>query len=153
MKVSPLQWRRQDFFRGATPRPLKGYHAPPAGGPGAKAPRTVAKFHFFKRCKVLENDSSFQKYQYFSCPKNLFFLRKNSKNRTYLTGMSEFFRIFIEKFSILMNPINPEKFSVNSIIRLRNLPWRRVEFFWRDPIKQKKFPMNSIMKLRNVSKS
>ena len=23
---------------GGTPRPLKGYHAPPAGGPGAKAP-------------------------------------------------------------------------------------------------------------------
>ena len=36
-----------DFFRGGgKPRPLKGYHAPPAGGPGAKAPRTVAKFHF-----------------------------------------------------------------------------------------------------------
>ena len=65
---------------GGTPRPLKGYHAPPAGGPGAKAPRTVAKFHFFKRCKVLENESSFQKYQHFSCQKNLFFLRKNSKN-------------------------------------------------------------------------
>ena len=76
------QWCRQDFFRGGgTPRPLKGYHAPPAGGPGGEGtPRTVAKFHFFKRCKVLENESSFKKSQHFSCPKNLFFLRKNSKN-------------------------------------------------------------------------
>ena len=35
--------------------PLKDYEAPTAGGPGAKAPRMVAKFHFFKRCKVFEN--------------------------------------------------------------------------------------------------
>ena len=47
------QWRRQDFFSGGTPRPLKGYHAPPAGGPGAKAPRTVSKFHFLKRCNEM----------------------------------------------------------------------------------------------------
>ena len=119
------------FFRGGgTPRPLKGYHAPPAGGPGAKAhPRAVAKFHFFKRFKVLENESSFQKYQNFSCPKNPFFLRQNSKNWTYLTGIYEFFRKIIWKFSNFMKPINPEKFSVNSLIWLRNLQWRRKEFF------------------------
>ena len=29
---------------------------------------------------ILEKESSFQKYQQFSCPKNLFFLRKISKN-------------------------------------------------------------------------
>ena len=28
-----------------------------------------------------------------------------------------------------MKPINPEKFSVNSLIWLRNLQWRRKEFF------------------------
>ena len=53
------------FFRGK-PRPLKRYHAPPAGGQGAKAPRKVAKFHFFKRFKVLESEYIFQKYQHFS---------------------------------------------------------------------------------------
>ena len=78
------------FSGGGTPRPLKGYHAAPQGVRGAKAPRTVAKFHFFKRCKVLENESSFKKYQYFSCPKIYFFLRKKSKNWTYLTGIYEF---------------------------------------------------------------
>ena len=50
------------FSGGGDARPLKGYHAPPAGGSGAKVPGKVAKFHFFKRCKVLENESSFQKY-------------------------------------------------------------------------------------------
>ena len=67
------QWRRQDFFGGGgKPWALKGYHAPPAGGPGAKAPRTVTKFHFLKRCKVLENESSFQKYQHFLAQKIYF---------------------------------------------------------------------------------
>ena len=77
-----IQWRRQDFFLGVggKPRPLKGYHAPPAGGPGAKALRMVAKFPFLKRFEVLENESIFQKYQHFSWPKNSFFLRKISKN-------------------------------------------------------------------------
>ena len=32
-----MQRRRQDFF-GGTLRPLKGYHAPPAGGPGGEGP-------------------------------------------------------------------------------------------------------------------
>ena len=34
------------IFSGGTLGPLKDYQAPTAGGPGAKAPRTVAKFHF-----------------------------------------------------------------------------------------------------------
>ena len=109
--------------------PLKDYQAPPAGGPGAKAPRTVAKFHFFKRCNVLENESSFQKFKQFSCPKNLFFRRNNSKNWTYLTGISEFFSIIIRKLANFMKPINAEKISVNSLIWLRNLQWRRKELF------------------------
>ena len=71
------------FFSGGLSGHLKAIMRPPQGVPGAKAPRTVAKFHFFKRCKVLENESSFQKYKHFSCPKNLFFLRKNSKNCTF----------------------------------------------------------------------
>ena len=42
------------FFRGERLGHLKAITRPPqAGGPGAKAPRTVAKFHFFKRLKVL----------------------------------------------------------------------------------------------------
>ena len=39
LQITIVQWRRQDFFGGGgTPRPLKGYQAPPAEGSGAKAP-------------------------------------------------------------------------------------------------------------------
>ena len=64
------------IFSGGTPRPLKGYQAPPAGGPGGEGPRTVANFHFLKRFKVFENEFIFQKCQDFSSPKDPFFLRK-----------------------------------------------------------------------------
>ena len=53
------------FSGGGTPRPLKGYHAPPVVlGGGAAAPRMV-KFKILKQFKVLENESIFQKYQHF----------------------------------------------------------------------------------------
>ena len=88
-----IQWRHQDFFReGGMPRPLKGYHAPPAGGPETAAPGWLAKCYCLKRFKEIENESIFQKYQHFSFPKNQFFLRKISKNSTYFTKISEFFR-------------------------------------------------------------
>ena len=54
-----MQWRREDFGSGGDTWPTKGYDAPPAGGPGAKAHRTVAKFKLLKRFKVLENESIF----------------------------------------------------------------------------------------------
>ena len=91
-------------FFGGTPRTLKVYLAPPpAGGPGPKA-RTVAKFHFLKRCTVLENESSFQKYQHFSCPKDPFFLDRILKNRKYFTRISEFFRKIILNFQFFWYP-------------------------------------------------
>ena len=51
-----------------------------AGGPGAKAPRTVVKFHFLKRFKVLENDSIFQKYNIFLARKSIFSKEKFLKS-------------------------------------------------------------------------
>ena len=60
-------------FSGVTLGPLKDYQAPTAGGPGAKAPREVAKFHFFKRLKVFENEFISQKCQHFSSSKYPFF--------------------------------------------------------------------------------
>ena len=60
-----MQRRRLDFFGGRGDFSLlSGHlkaHAPPAGGPGAKAHRMVAKFHILKRFKVLDNESIFQK--------------------------------------------------------------------------------------------
>ena len=52
------------FEEGGTVRPFKGYHAPPAGGLGAKVPRTVAKFHILKRFKVFDNQSIFSKKKF-----------------------------------------------------------------------------------------
>ena len=49
------------------------------------------------------------------------FLRKLSKNRTDFTRSSEFFRKITLKFSILWYPINPEKFPLDSITKLRKL--------------------------------
>ena len=53
---------------------------PPLRGSGGEGPRTVAKFKPLKQVKELENESIFQKYQHFSCPKNQFLQRKLSKN-------------------------------------------------------------------------
>ena len=73
----PVTEALQDFFRGGErPGHLKAITRPPQGVRGQRPPRTVAKFDFFKRCKVLENESSFQKSQYFSCPNHLFFPKK-----------------------------------------------------------------------------
>ena len=54
-------------------KPKMAMMFPPQGVRGAKAPRMVAKFHFLKRFKVLENESIFQKVQHFSCRKIHFF--------------------------------------------------------------------------------
>ena len=55
-----MQRRLRDFF-GRTLRPLKGYHAPSAGGPGGEGPPDASEVSFLKRFKVLENESIFQK--------------------------------------------------------------------------------------------
>ena len=101
------RWRRQDFFRGGggrTPRPLKGYHAPPAGGPGSGSPRTVAKFHFLKRFKVLENESIFTNSNMFSYQKSIF-SKKNFEKWTNFTRISEFlWKIIYMLWSFLEEP-------------------------------------------------
>ena len=60
------------LFRGERSGNLKTINRPPQGVRGAKAPRTVAKFHFLKRFKVFENEFIFQKCQQFSSPKDPF---------------------------------------------------------------------------------
>ena len=69
------QWRGQVFSGGGTPRPLKDYQAPLSWGPGAKAPGRQRSFIL----KVLEKESSFQKYNILLAQKT-FFLRKISKD-------------------------------------------------------------------------
>ena len=44
-----LKWRRKEFFRGERSGHLNTIKRPAQGVRGAKAPRTVARFHFLKR--------------------------------------------------------------------------------------------------------
>ena len=104
------------FGRGGSPAHLKAIMRPPQGVRGAKAPRTVAKFHFLNRFKVFENEFIFQKCQHFSPPKDPFFKEKFRKIEYILQEFLNFVRKIILKFHLLRFPINPEKFSVNSNI-------------------------------------
>ena len=63
-----MQRRRRDFFRGSL-RPLKGYHAAPAGGSRGEGPPDGSEVSFFKRFKVLETCGMF-------LAKNPFFSKK-----------------------------------------------------------------------------
>ena len=61
-------------------------------------------------CKLknlLENESIYEKYQHFSCPKNPFFW----KIEQILQEFSEFFRKIILKFSIFMIPYKSREIS------------------------------------------
>ena len=64
------------IFRRERSGHLKTIKRPPQAVRWAKAPRTVAKFHFLKRFKVIENEFNFQKCQHSSSPEDPFFLRK-----------------------------------------------------------------------------
>ena len=101
---SSKQWRRRDLFRGGRPGHLKAIRRPPpGGGPLGEGPRTVAKFHFSNDAKYFKNETSFQKYQYFSCPKTLFFLRKIRKIEHIWQEFMIFFEQLFENFQFLWN--------------------------------------------------
>ena len=117
------------FFGGGNPRPLKGYHALPAGDPGGEAPLTVGKFHFFKRCKYFRKWIEFSKITISFFPKKSIFSKKKFEKLNIFDRIYEFFRKIIWKFSNFMKPINPEKFTWNCLISLKNLQWRRKELF------------------------
>ena len=123
------------FFGGDAPAPerLSCSPAPQGVRGGAKAPPPDgSEVSFFQTMQSIRKWIEFSKISIFSCPKIYFFLRKNSKNWTYLTGIYECFRKIIWKFSNFMKSINPEKISGNSLIWLRNLQWSRREFFRRN---------------------
>ena len=79
------------IFRGERPGHLKAIMRPlPAGGPDGEGPRTITKFHFCKRCKVLENESIFSK--------------KNFEKLNTFYNTFWIFRKIIWKYSIFMIP-------------------------------------------------
>ena len=71
-EVVYLQRRRQDFFSGGggTPRPLKGYHAPIAWGPGGEGPPDGSEVSFFS------NDAKYQKMNRVFKNLNIFLAQK-----------------------------------------------------------------------------
>ena len=125
-----MQLRRLDFFflGGGQPDHLKAITRAPQGVRGRR-PQDGSEVSFFQTMQSIRKWIEFSKIATFFLPKKFIFSKKNSKNWTYLTGIYNFFRIIIWKFSYFMKPINPEKISVNSLIWLRNLQWRREEFF------------------------
>ena len=79
-----------EFFSagGGAPRPREGYHAPPpAGGPGGLGPPDGSEVSFCQTMQSIRKWIEFSNISIFFLPKNRFFLRKNSKNWTYLTGI------------------------------------------------------------------
>ena len=72
-----FQRGRQDFFRGGGGRSghLKAITRPPQGVRGAKAPRTVAKFHFLNYSKYLKTNPFFNNSNIL--PEKSIFSKKN----------------------------------------------------------------------------
>ena len=99
-----LQWRRQDFFGGGTPRPLKGYHAPPRRGSWGRQPPDGSELSFYKTMQSIRKWIHFSKYQRFFLQKNPFFPKKNFENWTHFTRISVFFERLFKNLNFLEGP-------------------------------------------------
>ena len=64
------------FFRGGDARPLKGYHAPPAGGPGGEGPPEGSEVSFFQTMQSIRKWIHFSKIATFFFPKRSIFSKK-----------------------------------------------------------------------------
>ena len=112
------QWRREDFGSGggeqlATKRLSRARRR----GSGGEGPRMVAKFKILKRFKVLKMNPFSKNINIFLARKIHFFLRKRSKNWIDFTKISWVFeKITLQIINFMEHPLNPEKFSFNSII-------------------------------------
>ena len=106
------------FFGGwGNARPLKGYHAPPAGGPGGEGPTDGSEVSFFKTIQSTWKWIHFSKMSTLFFPKRSIFSKKNlGKLNIFYNNFWIFYDKNIYKFYFLWYPINPEKFSVISNI-------------------------------------
>ena len=71
------QRRRRDFFGGGTPRPLKGYHAPPPQGSGGVGPPDGSVVSFFKTIQSIRKWIHFSKIATFFLPQKFIFSKTN----------------------------------------------------------------------------
>ena len=74
---SQLQWRRHEFFRERTPRPLKGYQASPAGGPWGEGPPDGSEVSFLKTIQSIWKWIHFSKMSTFFFSRGSIFSKKN----------------------------------------------------------------------------
>ena len=110
---SDIFTRISEFFW----KKFKGYHAPPAGGPGGEGPPDGIEVSFFKTIQSIRKWIYFSKISTFFLPENSFF----SKEKFPKSG------IFHKNFWVFLN---------------KNLKFK---FFWRNSINLVKFPMNYII--------
>ena len=93
------------FPRRWTPRPLKGYHAPHAGGPGvAAATPDGSEVSFFKMIQRIWKGINFSKRTTFFLPNTPCFLRKITKNWTDFRGISDFYQKNYLRIKVFMIP-------------------------------------------------
>ena len=111
----PIQWRRQDFFRGGRHGHLKAIRRHQQAVRGRR-PADGSEISFFKTMQSIRKWMHFSKISTIFLPKKSIFSTKNLKYCTYFTKISECFQKIILKFQFLWYPINSEKFSVNSNI-------------------------------------
>ena len=79
------------FVGGGKPRHSKAITRPRQVVRGGEGPPDGSEVSFFKTMQSIRKAIQFSKISIFFLPKNFFFIRKISKNRTYLRGISEFF--------------------------------------------------------------
>ena len=116
LKNKPLQnyaqWRRQDFGSGEK-KASKGLPPASGRGRGAGSPVMVTKIKILKRFKV---ESILKNINIFLARK-IHFSKKNYEKLSIFTKIFRAFLNLIENFQFLRSdPINPEKFLMNSII-------------------------------------
>ena len=69
-KVKAIEGVALPGFYWGRPRPLRGYHAPPAGGLGAAASRKVMRFKILKGIKYENMKTFFKNFGIFLARKN-----------------------------------------------------------------------------------
>ena len=87
------------FFGGGTPRPLKGYHAPPPQGVRGRRPPDGSEVSFFKTIQSIIKWIHFSKISTFFLPEISIFSKKNFENlnifyKNFWIFSKNYFKIF-----------------------------------------------------------
>ena len=92
------------IFREGTPRPLKGYQASPAAGPGGEGPQDGSEVSFFKTIQSIWRWIHFSKMSTFFFSERSIFSKKNFEKLNIFYKNFWFFSKNYLKISIFMIP-------------------------------------------------